>query len=304
MWAAAEPFTLGALFTPEAREAIAELGVSGLAGFMAVRGAPLGRASSAVVAAAFHGFPRDMFADVLTPLWEKTDPEAVIEAHRGSLPVMATRVYADSVDAVRLERLGDRLAAVTAELDTAGRPLAAGNQALPASSEPWAKFWQASSTLREYRGDGHIAVLLAADLDVLEAQVLTATWAKDHIDADFLRKSRQYSDDAWAATSATLTERGLLTVTGELSEVGRALRDDIEDRTDVSAARAWNTLSESDAADLYAFFTELSTRMIDSGGMPAVTPVGAPWPPPTLTKRNAAHARTTATAHQGGDASR
>ena len=52
-----------------------------------------------------------------------------------------------------------------------GRPLAAANADLPWPQEPHLVLWHAVNILREHRGDGHIAALLAAGLDPCEALV-------------------------------------------------------------------------------------------------------------------------------------
>jgi hypothetical protein len=283
LWAAGEPFVLGILFTPEGRTALTDLGVRPEAGYFAVRAAPLGRASSAVAAAAFHGFPAAMIGAILTPVWDHVAPGDVIAAHQGSIPLTAARVYGDTIDGAQVSRLADLLTTLVADLDTAGRPLAAGNQAVEAPSEPWARFWQASTTLREYRGDGHIAALVSADLNVVESLVLTAAWAAGHIDTTLLRSSRRLSDEAWKRATDDLAARNLLTADGDLTDEGRAVRDDIEDRTDQAATRPWSKLTPERGTELYGLLTTLSRGLIDAGNVPSVTPVGAPWPPPDLT---------------------
>ncbi|MYV69825.1 hypothetical protein GT043_28550, partial [Streptomyces sp. SID2131] len=57
------------------------------------------------------------------------------------------------------------------EAGTAGRPLAAANAELPWPGAPHLVLWQAATILREHRGDGHVAALLAAGLDPVEALV-------------------------------------------------------------------------------------------------------------------------------------
>ena len=177
VWAAGEPFVLGMLFAPEARARLAELGVPDKAAYIAVRSAPMGRADPAVVTAAFHGFPHAMILEVLPGLWELVTPEDVIATHHASLPIAAERVFGGGSATADLTRFADLLTEVCADLDTAGRPLAAGNQALRPPAEPWARFWHACTTLREYRGDAHIAALVTAELSVAESLVLTAAWA-------------------------------------------------------------------------------------------------------------------------------
>jgi hypothetical protein len=59
-------------------------------------------------------------------------------------------------------------------VDTAGRPLAAANAALPVPTAAHLALWQALTTLREHRGDGHVALLVARGITPVEAHVLAA----------------------------------------------------------------------------------------------------------------------------------
>ena len=66
------------------------------------------------------------------------------------------------------------------------------------------RLWRALTVLREHRGDGRVAALVAADLGLVESEVLTAAWAGDRVDLPMLRRTRRIDDDAWAAGSAAL----------------------------------------------------------------------------------------------------
>ena len=59
-----------------------------------------------------------------------------------------------------------------AGLTAPGRPLYAGHAALPWPTDELLALWHAASLLREHRGDGHVATLLQAGLDVREVQRL------------------------------------------------------------------------------------------------------------------------------------
>ena len=50
----------------------------------------------------------------------------------------------------------------------------AGLRALPVPEEPVARLFHAATLLREHRGDGHIAALMAEGIGGLEAHVLFA----------------------------------------------------------------------------------------------------------------------------------
>ena len=54
-----------------------------------------------------------------------------------------------------------------------GRALAAAHQALDWPTIPHLALWHAATVLREHRGDGHVAALVAEEVDGLEANVLS-----------------------------------------------------------------------------------------------------------------------------------
>ncbi len=282
MWAAAEPFVLFGLAGPEAHEAMAALGMPRASNFLALRGAPLGKASAAVVAAAFHGFPRSRFEIHLSPIWQTIEPEAVIEATHAAIPLMMDRVFGDSVDLAELTRLGLLLNEVAQHLDVAGRPLAAGNQAVASPDEPWAKFWRAWTVLREFRGDTHVAELVAHDITVVDAQVLGALWKPESLDVEMLRSTRKLDDEIWQQGQVSLQARGLVDASGALTPAGTALREEIEFRTDVACLRIWSQLSAADLDAVHAFTLGLSEQAVAGEHMRARTAVGAPWPAPAL----------------------
>jgi hypothetical protein len=60
--------------------------------------------------------------------------------------------------------------------------------------------------------------------------------------------------------------------------------------TDQAAAEPWQQIGRERIGAVHRFRTALSTTLTDTGQMSAVTPVGAPWPPPTL--RTASHITT------------
>ena len=282
LWAAAEPIVLLGLAGPEPQEAMTALGMPGQSNFVALRGAPLGKAAPAVVAAAFHGFPRSRFEIHLTPIWEYVEPAAVIDATHAAVAKLMRRIVGADLDAAELARVGGLLAEVAASLDVAGRPLAAANQAIESPAEPWAKFWRAWTVLREFRGDTHVAELVAHDLSVIEAQVLGSAWKPEALDVEMLRSSRKLDDEVWQRGQDSLHARGLLDDAGVLTAAGVALRQDIEVRTDIACLRIWSQLSLADLTAVHAFTLALSEVAVAGEHMRAKTAVGAPWPPPPL----------------------
>ena len=112
-----------------------------------------------------------------------------------------------------------------------GRPLYAAHAELPWPAAPHLVLWHAQTLLREFRGDGHVAALLVAGLSGLESMILHI--AAGEADARFLRRSRGWSRQTWAAAQEGLRSRGL--IEGEepvLTEAGRELRAGVEATTD------------------------------------------------------------------------
>jgi helix-turn-helix protein len=280
-WAAAEPFTIAALFTPEAGAVTEAAGLPARAAYVVMRAAPLGAAHPSVVTSAFHGFPRTTLELVLPGAWQAISPADAVAGTHQAVAASSARQFAEHPADAQVTSMADLLVDVVADLDTTGRPLAAANAAVRPPDEPWARLWRAMNTLREYRGDAHVATLVAADLDRVEAQVVMAAWAGERLQLNRLRKTRELTDDIWTAARERLRERGLLTEEGSLTAAGHELRDGIEVATDVASARPFDRLGADRTREVWQFIGDLSSALIGTGQMIAVTPVGAPWPPPS-----------------------
>ncbi|HEY9369668.1 SCO6745 family protein, partial [Streptomyces sp.] len=154
---------------------------------------------------------------------------------------------------------------------TAGRPLAAANAELPWPDAPHLVLWQAATVLREHRGDGHLAALLVAGLDPVEALV---SFAAIGAAGERVFESRGWSPAEWAAARARLVARGLVEADGTVTEAGRALRDEVERRTDELAAAPWAALGPDDTARLADLLGEPWLAFLASGLLPAENTLG------------------------------
>lgn len=162
---------------------------------------------------------------------------------------------------------------------TAGRVLAAANQALPEPTEPHLRLWQAATTLREHRGDGHVAVLLANDISPVAAHHIKA--AAGETDTEALRTARQWSDDEWQDGRTALRERGWLDEAYALTIDGRQAHNHVEEQTDRAAAQPWRVLGRDRTTALAELLRPLAEAIVESGVVPHPNPVGMPWPPAT-----------------------
>lgn len=152
-----------------------------------------------------------------------------------------------------------------------GRPLFAANSALPWPEDALASLWHASTLLREHRGDGHVAVLTAAGISGRDANVLHC--AAGGVSGEFIRRSRDYEDDEWATCCRSLQARGLLDG-ATLSDVGRRLKDDIENATDTLALSALAALDDAEVEALFATLTPVTRAVTAGGDVPETTPMG------------------------------
>ena len=120
------------------------------------------------------------------------------------------RVLGDAVGSPEMRRAA-ALARAMAEIagtHVEGRPLCAGHADLPWPDEPHLVLWHAQSILREFRGDGHIALLVTHGLSGIEALITHGATGGTHI--GLLRATRGWSDDQWDGAVAALQERGWL----------------------------------------------------------------------------------------------
>jgi hypothetical protein len=272
MWTLFEPVHVVTYFTAEARAGFEDAGLRGFwRGYFAGRAAPLGRAGPAVVTAAFYNFAPPMVARALPAVWDLATPDDALAARSAGAVAALRRLLGER--AAGLTALADRLLRVTDGLDCSGRVLAAANAALPVPAEPAARAWHAATLLREHRGDGHSAALLAADIDGCEALVLRAG---ADLSREVLQPARGWSDELWDQAAARLAGRGWLGEDGRVTPQGTAARQAVEDATDRAAARPWARLGPAAAEELAGLLAPVARAC--AAELPFPNPVGVPAP--------------------------
>jgi hypothetical protein len=113
-----------------------------------------------------------------------------------------------------------------------------------------ARLWHAATLLREYRGDGHNAVLVTHGIGRTEAHVLLALWLGSRPE-EFDRIHHLPPAQLTAAVEA-LRGRGLVDAAGGFTDAGRATRERIEALTDELAAPAYDVLAADELDELIA----------------------------------------------------
>jgi len=258
-----EPYHGVIYFLPEATDAYAKLGVTGRDGYFASRSAPLGKVSAGVVIATFFNFNPSLIHHAIPSAWEQTTPEAMLDARLEAIDSGLRRLLGDVVDSADVARAAELARAAADACTNPGRPLYAGHATLPWPTEPHLVLWHAITLIREYRGDGHIACLVAEGLDAVEALITHA--ASGAVPRIALQSSRAWSDEEWDAGVARLAARGIVTDDGEFTPEGTALRQRIEDQTDVLGLPAWEAIGEDACQQLREIVRPWSRTIVDSG---------------------------------------
>ncbi|MFE3637315.1 hypothetical protein [Streptomyces sp. NPDC059168] len=274
MWERFEPVHDLVYFAPEALRAAEGLGMRGYwMGYFALRAAPLGPVGPSVVTSAFSVFHPSRVARALPDAWKYAAPAEVLAARREAMDAAMTRLFgAEAARSAEFAEAADLAWEAAASADTTGRVLAAANQALERPGRATARLWQAVTTLREHRGDGHVAVLVSLGIGPVEAMVLKA--AAGESDGAFLRETRKWEPADWAAAEAALRERGFLAADGSLTRAGAEGRALVERRTDEAAARPWRGLGAERTARLARLLEPLTRAVGESGLLPPGNPVG------------------------------
>jgi hypothetical protein len=240
-----EPLHTPIYFTPEGGERYTALGIKGgMRGYFASRSAPLGLVPVEVVVSTFYNFAPDQVAKAIPSVWEVTTPPAVTKARYDGVDAAYRRVLGDDVlGSAEMAEAAALAREATTVCNPVGRPLFAAHASLPWPEQPHVQLFHAQTLLREYRGDAHVAALLLAGLDGVEALVGYAPLGQG-MPVAMLRSSRGWSDQAWDAATARMQQRGLIAADGSLTEAGMAQRQAMEAQTDLASAAPYLHLGE------------------------------------------------------------
>ncbi len=125
--------------------------------------------------------------------------------------------------------------------DYLARPVAAGWADLPRPDEDGARLERALSTLREYRFDGHRAVLATHGLLGVEGMLLTAIW-REATDREATARMFGWLDGDLMLGIEALQTSGRIDEQEQLTERGRAEREAMERVTNALAADPWDAV--------------------------------------------------------------
>lgn len=277
LWTLFERIHAVTYFAEEAVAAARDAGYRGFfMGYFALRAAPLGPVGPNIATASFFGFHASRAERALPDAWAYAGPERALAARLAGVDRVLQRVWDLSGERARIAAAADLLWDAAQSADVAGRVLAAANQALVRPEPAHLALWQAATTLREHRGDGHVAVLVADGVGPVEAMVVKC--AAGEADGVLLRSGRGWPEEDWLAAEESLRTRGWLAGDGMLTAAGEAAHQAIEDRTDAAAASPWQALGEERTNDLARLLGPLVDRIVTADTVPAVNPIGLPLP--------------------------
>lgn len=277
MWLCLEPLHAVTYFASEVREALDAAGMRGFwMGYFAARSAPLGPVGPAVTGALFYNFHPTMVAKALPDAWRLASPEAVLSARLHGVDMALLRLIGDDLRAPDVSAAAQAARKAAELAECRGRALAAAHQALDWPTVPHLTLWQAATVLREHRGDGHVATLLAAGVDGCQAHVLLA--ASGLTTAQLQQDTRRWSAEEWANAVDGLRKRGWLDADGRLTSTGRDARRRIEEATDDLAAGPYLELDDDERERILQVAERLSTLVIERQGVPFPNPIGLPRP--------------------------
>jgi hypothetical protein len=250
-------------FVPEAAEEYAAIGATGRGTYFAVRTAPMGVVPDEVILATFYNFsPRAIRSANIADVWAAASP-AGLQAARFRAVTRALDRVGVTYTPEEIQEARALIDPVVANLNLAGKPLAAANAALKQPDNPLAALWQQVTVVREWRGDVHIALLVAHDIGPCECMVLQVGTGRFPL--GIAQATRQWDEEDWAAAIVELRKRNWVDANGAMTAAGREAREHIENETDRLCAPIWKPIGEAGADRLRELLDRIHPAMAAAG---------------------------------------
>jgi hypothetical protein len=254
-------------FAPEAEQRFTAIGLRpGRMGYFASRSAPMGAVSAGVTVATFYNFNRELVSRFIPRAWGLASPSDIITARLSAADLALRRLLGEAAASPQVGELAELAREATDGLAPEGRALFASHAELDWPDEPHLVLWHAATLLREFRGDGHVMALQAADLSGIEAIVTHTATGRGFLEAA-AKALRGWSDEQWSAAIDGLRARGIMDATG-LTAAGSALREQVEAETDRLDAAQWQRLGLERTERLIELGKGLSRVVVGNGAFP------------------------------------
>jgi hypothetical protein len=272
---AVEPVAAGVYFAPEAHRRYVALGFEGspvaadgvarpeLRSYFTSRGACMGQVPGEVVAAAFGCFNPKVVVMAVAAGWQVATRDTILAARQDGATAMLKRVLGEQPDG--LNRVTDLLRRAADAAPWPGRAVYSGLRSLGFPADPMGDMWRAADLVREHRGDSHVISWAVGGADAVEVLLLTEQWWG--LPARSYTPSRGWSKVDMDAGMHRLQARALMTADEELTDTGRAFREEIEVRTDELERPLLDALGD-DLDELLEHLDAWSQAIIDAGSYP------------------------------------
>jgi hypothetical protein len=234
----------------------------------------MGAVDASVVTATFFNFAPWMVERAIPDAWAIAAPDDVLATRFEGVDSALRTLLGDRVESDEVREVAELARMARDACDTVGRPLAAAWIGVDAPDEPHLALWCALSVLREHRGDGHVAALVAEDLDGCEVHPLLV--AAGGSTRALQQRARGWTDEEWEAAEARLVARGWLDGAGGLTALGRERRTAVEATTDRLASSPWNALGPEHVDRFEQLMGPLSGAIAASALIPYPNPMGLP----------------------------
>lgn len=258
---ALEPIATQGWWSRAAGDRLTALGVDFFPGYVWGRAAALGTPTAALVAATFGVFDPGLIGAVYEAGAAAVDREDILAARADGGAAAVSEVADDDECEALAAPLLDALAAA----DGLGRPLFSALRSLPLPASASGRLWRAAELVREHRGDAHLAALVGAGLDAVEANVLTERWLGFELGE--YSATRGFGSDAIDAAVERLAERGWMSG-HDLTDAGRRARVAIEAATDAGQAPLIDALGPV-LDQIVVSAEDISVRLIQARSFPA-----------------------------------
>jgi hypothetical protein len=278
IWHRLEPINAVNYFCAETFQAFERLGFKGFwMGYFASRSAPMGQVSAATIEATFFNFHPARVRRAIPDAWVYATPDEVMKARADAAAASLRRLLGRAEAEEVASAVEPVLAQAVEHASAAGRPIFAGNREVDPGPDPVARLWQAATSLREQRGDGHVALLAGAGLDGLESVVLFSL--SHQLDPALFTVRRGWSAGEWEQAGERLRSRGLVSADDGLSAQGVELRAEIERRTDELAAQAYEAIEEDELDAAVRQLGQAAVVIVDAGEIEFPNAMGLPSRP-------------------------
>jgi hypothetical protein len=271
-----EPIASNVYFSPDVNDEFETLGfgpgasaegcltIAEPSGYYCSRAACMGQVPGEVVVAAFGVFNPRLIIPAVERGWAIAGATEVLGARERGATASLARILGEQPD---LPRATDVLQRAAAAGTAAGRFLFAGLRSLGTPSTPWGALWRAVDSVREHRGDSHIAAWIAAGLDPVEIGLLTEIYYG--MPSRRYHRGRGWTDTDLDAGFERLDAAGLVSLgpRPRLTAAGTELRDTIERATDAQQAPIVRAIGD-DLDWLVETLGPWSAAIVASGGFP------------------------------------